>query len=242
MKNHRKLAACRRLGLWQSASRLAGLFAVGLAFLTTSAAHADFIFTVNDVSAVAGSTGNTTLEVSLTNSGSVASPQIAAFQFQLMVQGTSGVTFADVDTLTASHPYLFGTNTSAPPLSFDAFPNTAFTASDLYTIPNSGVSLGAGQTLGLGRVTFDVSLSAIGLVPVTLVPNFNDSLLDPNGDPIDATYHFVNGSIRVLPVAAVPEPASLVLAFLGITAGSVGCACHARRAITPSGKRLRESQ
>ena len=152
---------------------------------------------MNNVTAEAGSTGNTTLEVSLTNSGLAASPEIAAFQFQLTVSGTSGVSFTGVDVLTTNSPYIFGANTSAPPLSFDPFPSTSFTASDIYTISGSGVALGAGQTFGLGRVTFDVGLFASGVVPIIIVPNFTDSLLDPNSDPISSTYQFVDGSINV---------------------------------------------
>jgi hypothetical protein len=193
--------------------------AAGVVLLWGPAARADLIFSVNDVPALAGSNGNTALEVSLTNSGASPSPQIAAFQFQLMVSGASGVTFVDVDTLTANHPYIFGTNTSAPPLSFDAFPNTAFTASDLYTLLSGGVVLGAGETVGLGRVTFDVALSASGgSVPVTIVPNFTDSLFDQNFNAITLPVQFVNGSIKVTPVSPIPEPSSLVLALLGITA------------------------
>ncbi|MDB5350576.1 MAG: hypothetical protein JWN86_1823 [Planctomycetota bacterium] len=189
-----------------------------MTLLSGPAAHAGLVFTVNDVTAAAGSTGNTTLEVSLTNDSTTdATPEIAAFQFRLMVSGASGVTFTDADILTANNPYIFGTNTSAPPLSFDTFPNTTFTASDIYTILNSGVALDPLQTVGLGRVTFDVAPSAGGLVVVTIVPNFTDSVLDPDGNRLDLPYTFVNGSINVTPVA-VPEPSSLVLALVGITA------------------------
>src|SRR5690348_1686425 len=88
--------AVRRQPRTQGAARgLAFLFAAGLALLCTPAARAGLIFSVNDVSAAPGSTGNTTLEVSLTNSGSVASPAIAAFQFQLSISAGSGVTFTD---------------------------------------------------------------------------------------------------------------------------------------------------
>jgi hypothetical protein len=189
--------------------------------LYAPAAHAGLIFSVNDLSAAAGSTDNTTLEVSLTNSGTAASPAIAAFQFQLSIAAGSGVTFTDADIATANHAYIFGANTSTPPLSFDPFPNTGFTASDIYTIPGGGVTLGAGETVGLGRVTFDVAPSASGVAPITLVPNFTDSVLDPNGNPIDLPLEFVDGSITVT-AAPVPEPSSLVLAVFGFTAAYAG--------------------
>jgi hypothetical protein len=217
-----------------AARRLAFPFAAGLTLLFAPAAQAGLILSLNDVTAAAGSTGNRSLEVSLTNSGAVATPEIAAFQFQLTVSGASGVTFTDADIMTANNPYIFGSNTGAPPLSFDPFPNTAFTASDIYTIPNSGVALGAGQTVGLGRVTFDVALSAGGIVPVTIVPNFTDSVLDPNGDPINLPYEFVNGSIDVT-ATAVPEPPSLVLALFGIMAACLGRFCRARARVRPEG-------
>ncbi len=78
-------------------------------------------------------------------------------------------------------------------------------------------------------MTFDVALFASGVVPINFVPNFTDSLLDPNGDPISSTYQFVDGSINV---TAVPEPTTVVLAFLGITTAYLGRAFRAR-ASTP---------
>jgi hypothetical protein len=211
-----------------AARRLAFPFAVGLALFLTPAAHAGLVFSVNTVSAAAGSAGNTTLEVSLTNDGTVATPQIAAFQFELSVAAGSGVTFTAADVSTVNNPYIFGADTSAPPLSFDPFPNTDFTASDVYTIPGGGVVLGAGQTVGLGRVTFDVAPSASGDIQVTIVPNFADSVLDQNGNPIDLSYQFVNGSIDVPAVVVVAEPAGLVLALLGIAAAYPVRALRAR--------------
>jgi hypothetical protein len=210
-----------------AALRLASLLAAGMALLCAPEAQAGFVISVNDVSAAAGSTGNVTLEVSLTNDEATTSPEIAAFQFMLSVPGASGITFSVADTLTANNPYIFGANSSAPPLSFDAFPNTGFTASDIYTIASAGVALAPGQTVGLGRVTFDVAPSATGIIPVALVPNFTDSLLDPDGDPILGTYQFLDGSIEVV-TAAVPEPSSFVLALLGITAAYLGRAYRAR--------------
>jgi hypothetical protein len=188
--------------------------------LLTPVARAGLVFSVNDVTAAAGSVGNTTLEVSLTNTGPVATPVIAAFQFQLAVAGGAGVTFTDADIQTADHAYIFGTNSFAPPLSFDPFPNTAFTATDVYAIPNGGVTLNAGQSVGLGRVTFDVAAGTSGVVPVVLVTNSTGSLLDPAGAPIAATYGFVDGSVTV--VTSTPEPSGLVLALLAMTGLFVG--------------------
>ena len=88
----------------------------------------------------------------------------------------------------------------------------------LKSVAESGVALDAGQTVGLGRVTFDVALSAAGILPVTIVPNFTAGVLDPNGNPISLSYQFVNGSINVTSSASVPEPSSLVLTVLGISA------------------------
>ena len=223
MTENHGLARRREPRGWGSASRLTHLLAAGLALLCAPAAHADLVFSVNDVTAVAGSTGNTTLEVSLTNDGSVDSPLIAAFQFQLTVSGASGVTFTDADISTANNPYIFGADTSAPPLSFDSFPNTQFTASDVFSVMNSGVAIEAGDTVGLGRVTFDVAPTASGVVPVTIVPDLVDSVLDIDGNPIPLPYQFVNGSVQV---SGVPEPSSLVLALLGITAVCLGRSRH----------------
>ena len=81
--------------------------------------------------------------------------------------GRSPSSFTAADILTADNPYIFGVNTSAPPLSFDPFPNTDLTATDIYTILNDGVALDPGQTVGLGRVTFNVAPTASGFGIVT---------------------------------------------------------------------------
>ncbi len=155
MRQHPGPAVWLRLSVRRAvARRFAFPLAAVVALIFAPAAHAGLVFSVNNVTAEAGSTGNTTLEVSLTNSGLAASPEIAAFQFQLTVSGTSGVSFTGVDVLTTNSPYIFGANTSAPPLSFDPFPSTSFTASDIYTISGSGVALGAGQTVGIGPGDF----------------------------------------------------------------------------------------
>ncbi len=196
------------------------VLAAVLTVLFSPACPADLILSVNDVTAASGSIGNTTLEISLTNSpGSPVSDVIAAFQFRLTVPVASGVTFTSVDIFTANNPYIFGANTSAPPLSFTTFPNTDFTASDVFSIPNSGVVLGVNQTVGLGRVTFDVASFAGGVVPVSIVPNFVDSLLGTDGSPLTAALQFHDGSVTV-----VPEPTGLIL----LTSGLMGM-CLASR-------------
>jgi hypothetical protein len=240
MNRHSELAVVRhRHDPRPGPGWLARFLAVGVVVLLTPVARAGLVFSVNDVTAAAGSLGNTTLEVSLTNTGPVATPRIAAFQFQLTVPGAAGVTFTDADIQTANHAYIFGTNSLAPPLSFDTFPNTAFTASDVYAIPNDGVTLDAGQSVGLGRVTFDVAASAGGVVPVLLVENFTDSLLDPAGAPIADTYGFVDGSVTV--VTSTPEPSSVVLGLLAMAGLSVGrvrpwqwCHCGGTRSVDRS--------
>lgn len=147
---------------------------------------------------------------------------VSGFQVKLSVLGVSGVQFTGVNGSTTAAPYLFGT-VQFPPLSFDTFPNTTFTASDSDATPPFFVTLTAGQTFGLEHVTYSVAAgTSPGPVPVSIVTG--GTMLFDNATPIPNTipYTPVNGTITV---TAVPEPSSLVLCGLG----AVALAGYARR-------------
>ncbi len=75
--------------------RILSVAVAGLLLVIGLPARADIILSVQDVSAVVGSTGNT-LEVDLENTGGSA-VDIASFSFEISVAGGSGVTLTGAD-------------------------------------------------------------------------------------------------------------------------------------------------
>jgi hypothetical protein len=194
--------------------KILSVAAAGLLLATALPARAGIIVSVESVSANAGTTGNT-LEVDVTNTGPNA-VDIAAFSFEISVPSGSGVTFTGADTSTSMNPYIFTGNSffgpqigtpSGTPL------GTTLDASDLAT--SGSTTLSTGETLALGRVSFDVAGSAPnGPVTVSFSGFVPASLSDPNQNtiPIDT---LTNGTITISQ-GAVPEPSSLVSATLGV--------------------------
>lgn len=181
------------------------------ALLWVPAARADFVISVSSSSAFAGS--GSTLEVDLTNTGSSAQT-FGGFSFGLSTTSPD-ITFTGATTATAA-PYIF-----APDSLFG--PNIATTtglslvASDLAAI---GDSVGAGATVGLGLVSYNVAPgTSAGSIAVALAAFPTTSLSDTSGGNISFTPE-PGGLITVLPSASgVPEPSTLVLAMLACPAG-----------------------
>jgi hypothetical protein len=174
-------------------------------------ARAGLVLSVQDVSAAAGSSGNT-LEVDLQNTGSSALA-ISTFSFELTVPGGSGISFQGADDNTALNPYIFATNSLLGP-TLSASTGTTLDAGDVAApaLP----TLAAGATVGLGRVFFNVDGSApSGPVTVSINSDPNVTLLldsSSNAVPIDT---FNNGTITILSGGVVPEPGVLLSATLG---------------------------
>ena len=184
---------------------LLALAAVLLGGITS--ARASVIMEITNSSAGAGGTGS--FDVALSDTGGTL--QVGGFSAELSVPGASGVKFTGVNTSTAAAtPYIFGT-LQTPPLSFDTFPNTSFTASDTDATAPGFVTLNPGDLVGLAHVSYSVAAgTAPGPVTVSFVGP-GTSLSDVNGGAIAFTT--TNGTITV--AQAVPEPSSLLLASIG---------------------------
>jgi hypothetical protein len=179
--------------------------------------QADLIVTVQSVTAAPGSTGNT-IEVDLTNTGAGAAGPIGAFSFGLSTTNP-GITFTAATTATLGAPYIFdGLGLFGPNITNST--GTSLTASDLFSVIGSGTTLGAGATVGLGEVFFDVAPgTSPGPIAVILADYPTTSLSDdsfpvPNDIPITT---LTNGTITVTGTGGggtptpVPEPSTLAL-------------------------------
>jgi hypothetical protein len=190
------------------------LLAAGMLLFAAAPAQAALILAVQSVSAAAGSTGNA-FDVTLQNTGPSA-VTIGGDSFGLMV-GSPNITFTSATTATTLAPYIFdGQSLFGPTISFTP-PGQTIQAADLFATFGSGVSVGAGVTVGLGHVFFNVAPGTTpGPYTVTVLPFPTTGLTDPNGNNIPINT-LSNGTITVTPgtTAAVPEPATLLLAGLG---------------------------
>jgi len=177
-----------------------------LAFLSFSRADAQIIVSVESVAANAGDTGGG-LDVTLTNS-TAGAVQIGGFSFELATNSTD-ITFTGVTTATTTAPYIFdGLGLFGPNIGTSS-PGQTMDASDIFSIPSSGTTVGAGVTVGLGHVVFDVSGSASGPYPVVLAGFPNTSLSDFDGNVVEIG-SLRAGFIRVTG-ATTPEPGTLAL-------------------------------
>jgi hypothetical protein len=198
---HRPLAS-------RSWRKILSVAVAGLLLDIAVPAHAGIIVSMQDVSAKAGTSGNT-FEVDVTNTG--AAVDIAAFSFEISVPASSGITFTGADINTSVNPYIFAGNSFFGP-NIATATGTTLDASDIAV--SGSTSLGTNSTLALGRVSFDVAGSAPnGPVTVSFTDFPATSLTGPNVNniPIDTLN---NGTITILK-GAIPEPSSLVSATLG---------------------------
>ena len=197
--------------------------AVAAVLLVASAmpARAALVVTVLGSSATPGGTGS--FDVTLQNTGSTG-VDIAGFQVELSVPGSSGILFTGA-TRGTSDLYIFDAAPGPDPLNNDPgnpFPNADFIGSDTYFAVPGYTTLGAGLTVGLMHVTYSVGASTpVGLVTVSILPYDPDTgggtqLTDVETQPIEPLER-VPGTIRVTDSTpgAVPEPSTLVLAGLG---------------------------
>jgi hypothetical protein len=168
------------------------------------------VFEIGSVFAGRGSSGNT-IEVDVYNTG-LSSLVIGGFNFEINADPDIDFTGAGFST---SAPYLF-TGDSFDQLATPLQPLNTSTGSSLSAgdISNSGNgdTLGAGETMGLALVTFDVSrTAALGPVTVSFSTDSSDTALsDQNGDPI--VISLVSGTIDV--TAPEPSTAAMLLAAL----------------------------
>ena len=136
----------------------------------------------------------------------------------------------DANTSTSA-PYIFdGLSLFGPDLTGPTS-GQSLIASDVFLVPFSGSTLGAGVTLGLGHILFDVALGAApGVFPVTFTAFPATSLADPTG--ANLTIQTLSaGQITITGTAAAPEPRTLATLFFGL-ALLAGCADRRRRTLS----------
>ncbi|HXS94699.1 MAG TPA: PEP-CTERM sorting domain-containing protein [Candidatus Limnocylindrales bacterium] len=175
------------------------------------AASAGVVFSVTPVTTIAhpGDIGDSFDVVLTNNSGGTIS--VAAFTFGVSTS-SSDISFQAADTSTSA-PYIFAGDSfdiiGGFPLSSGTFPNQHVVGSDL-TNDFTGVTVLNGQTVGLGRILYDVSpTAATGSFSLDLSTNANEnSLSDENfaGITIDS---LKDASVSI--ENTVPEPATLLL-------------------------------
>lgn len=188
--------------------------------LVCTPTRAQLVFTVQNVTVSPGGTGY--FDVTLTNPGAAPDASVASFSFELSGAGTPNISFTSVDAATSA-PYIFGTLQSTP-FSYDTFPNTTFTASDVdFAAPS--VTLTGGETVGVGRVGFTAApgSSTGGFAVSFMNPGGTTSLNDENGK--DVPFTTTPGTIIV---ASAPEPSPLAALGFGLL-GVGGLALRARR-------------
>jgi hypothetical protein len=191
------------------------LLATGMLLLFAAVpAQADLILNVQSVTAAAGSTNNA-LDVTLTNNGPSA-VTIGGASFGLMVSSTN-ITFTSATTGTTLAPYIFDGQSAFGPTISTTPPGQTLEASDVFAVFGSGTTVGAGMTVGLGRVLFNVAPgTAPGPYPVTVQPFAFTGLIDPSGLNNIPITTLNGGNITVIGATApVPEPSTLLLAGLG---------------------------
>jgi hypothetical protein len=189
------------------------VFALALAALSARSASADLVVTAGSVTVAPGSTGDS-IEVTVKNTGSTG-VNIGGFAFGLDVSN-SNLTFTDVTTSTTTAPYIFDSHSLFGPsiIITPPPPPLAVDASDNYSTANSGITLAAGATAGLGHVVFNVAPGAANAVVPVVLDSFATSFADFGGSPVTVPIDLTNGSITI--GTAVPEPASVVLLGLGV--------------------------
>jgi hypothetical protein len=192
-----------------------------VAFLgMASIGRADLIMNVQSVVDAAGSTGNT-LDVTMTNTDPFAITNLYSFDFGLSGPGTFNLIFTGASTATLA-TYIFSDNSQFGP-DIGQTNGQTLSARDNVLLP-IGSSIGAGATVGLAHITFNLSPAAPpGPIPLTVFKDL-DSLLRLDDSPVP--FSVVNGTVTV--TSATPEPATSVLVGLALT-GLLGAVHRFRR-------------
>jgi hypothetical protein len=195
---------------WLPVVALAGVL------LSVRPAVADLIVSVQSVTGVSvGSTGET-FQVNLTNTAGSAAVALGGFSFGLSVSD-SHIVLTQVDVST-TNPYIFAGHSLFGPIISNPAGGQSIVANDLYDVPDSGILLAGGSTVGLGDVVFNVLGSATpGAVSSITLDPFATSLTEFAGNDVPITT-LSYGSITVAGTTATPEPPGIVLvvSFLAI--------------------------
>jgi hypothetical protein len=187
-------------------------------------ASGEVILEIGAATAARGSTGNT-IEVDVENPGASAIT-IGGFNFEIFADSDIDFTGAGFATLA---PYIFSGDSfdQLATMPLNSTTGSSLSAGDISASGNGEV-LAAGQTAGLGLVTFSLSPTAApGPITVSFSTNFSDTnLSDQNGTSIPIIA-FLNGTINGPNV--VPEPPASAL----LLAGLMGLGVWRLRRMTP---------
>jgi hypothetical protein len=188
---------------------------VSLAAGTQAKADSLGISIQSPLTAIAGSSGNQ-FDVLLTNLGTT-SVTIAAFTFELSTT-SSDVSFTGVDTTTGSIPYIFAGSSLFGPNITATNTGQDVSASDLFSVVGSGITLAAGQRIALGDVLFNVSATAPTETASLALAGFpSTSLSDELGNNLDVT-SLAGGNILISRASSVSESKSVTFLIIGIAA------------------------
>jgi hypothetical protein len=206
--------------------RLLPLLVAGL-FASSAAALADVNLSIQaDTMNVAPGDVGDAFDVLLTNTGP-SSVNIAGFVFGLFTTDTD-ITFTEADVDTDVMPYIFAGDSfvqiveSTPVISlqlvsYPPLPAQILTASDL-TYDDTNVAVGAGQSVDLGRVLFDVdsdptaqtfTVSFIDTIDPPPQYLFNN-LSDADGNAVDVD-NLESADFSIQSQTVVPEPSAAAL-------------------------------
>jgi hypothetical protein len=200
-------------------------FFIGICAIVAAAspARAGTILSIAPANVIAhlGDIGDS-FDVDLTNTGA-SSLSVAGFQFEVTV-ASPNITLTNVDISTVSAAYVFAGNSLFGPNIAVSGPGQTIDAID-FTGDGSNATVGAGQTVGLGRVTFSVSNTAtFGSFAVTFTGGSTaNALSDAAGNNI------VINTLTPGAIDVVPEPSSLALTIAG--AAALAAAFRKRRAV-----------
>jgi hypothetical protein len=199
----------------------AAMVVAGFLSVAAGSGHAGALLSLQSASGAPGSTGNQ-FDVLLTNTGP-STLSVGAFTFSISVTNPS-IVFTGATTTTAA-TYVFGANSLFGPDLTGAVSSQTLAASDLFSTPAAGATVGSGVTVGLGRVSFLIAAGATpGVFPVSFAAFPASSLSDPNAQNI-AIGSLNSGSITITGSGPpVPEPSTIWLIVVPLGA------CLLRRA------------
>lgn len=192
------------------------LLMIAAAAILARPASASVVFSVAPISTQVhpGDIGDTFDVLLENNSG--ADISVAGFSFGVTTTDAD-ITFQSADTSTADQ-YIFAGDSldviNVIPLSFSP-PGQILVASDL-TKDGNGITVANGQTVGLGRVFFNVSPAA-PLVPFTIDFSTRPGDNALSGAGVSAIgFSFAAGGQTVTITPSTPEPAPLILVPAGL--------------------------
>lgn len=210
-------------------------FALGLviagcaAGLLCAPARADIIYSISPatVDATAGDVGDS-FDVLLTNTGASAI-SVAAFDFEVQVTD-SDITLTGADFNTGATPYIFPLSDSFVALNSLTLNFTSGSYLDGSDATNDAtdVTVGAGDTVALGDVLFNVAAGAtpgpfavaFSCTPTPGVLADCNNLADAEGDLISVDT-FDSGTIQISSTSAVPEPSTALPLAAALLAATV---------------------